>query len=111
VPVSKGGLAHDIEIDRSLFPVISSSRTRQRRLRTIGDLVPCPVTFARVADRAVGAAGHRVQPARCAGEPAIAGSMFRCAGRPGWFRDRMVMPDGLVRNRRRRIVKSDDSGR
>jgi hypothetical protein len=31
----------------------------------------------------------------------MAGSMFQRAGRPGWFRDRMVMPDGLVRNRRR----------
>ena len=43
---------------------------------------------------------NQVQPARCAGEPAIAGSMCQRAGRPGRVRDRMVIPDGLVRYRR-----------
>jgi hypothetical protein len=37
----------------------------------------------RLADRAAGASGHQVQPARCAGEPAIAGSMCQRAGRLG----------------------------
>jgi hypothetical protein len=48
--------------------------------------------------------GRQVQPARCPGEPAIAGSMFHRAGRPGGVRDRTVIPDGLVRNRRRAKV-------
>jgi hypothetical protein len=59
---------------------------------------------AGLADRllAIGSAsGHQIPPARCAGEPAIAGSMCQRAGRPGWFRGRMVVPGGLVRNRRR----------
>ena len=45
----------------------------------------CPVRSRspRLADRAAGAAGRQVQPARCAGEPALAGSMFQRAGRPG----------------------------
>ena len=54
----------------------------------------------RMADRAAARAGDQVQPARWAAEPAIAADVPAC--RPaGWFRDRTVIPDGLVRNQRR----------
>ena len=67
------------------------------------NVTQCPVRSRSPwsADRAAGARlAIRIQPARCAGEPAIAADVPACCW-PAWFWDRMVMPDGLARNRRR----------